>query len=85
MFEINQYSILGALIGLFIGLIDVAFASKFIYPSARMRYEKAKAYGRHAMAPGTLMGLFQVLGYIVLPVAGFVVANIVFNSGAQAS
>jgi hypothetical protein len=85
VFEINQYSLIGAFAGLLIGLIDVAFASRFIYPSARMRHETAKMNGRRSMAPSTLMGLFQVFGYIVLPIAGYVVANIIFNQSAQVS
>ena len=85
IFELNQYSVAGAFVGLLIGLFDVAFASRFIYPSVRMRHETAKANGRRSMSPAAVMGLFQFLGYIVLPIAGIVIANIVFNSNAQAS
>ena len=85
MFEVNQYSLLGALAGLLIGLVDVAAASRFLYPSMRIRHESAKANGRRTVKPNTVIGLLQFVGYIVMPIAGYVIANIAFNPNATMS
>ncbi|MGI9371330.1 MAG: hypothetical protein ACR2OJ_02450 [Hyphomicrobiales bacterium] len=79
----NQYSLIGAFAGLVIGFLDVAFASRFLYPSLRMRYERAKAYGKRTIAPSTIMGCVQIIGYIILPIAGYVVANLMFKPGVS--
>ncbi|MGI9484041.1 MAG: hypothetical protein ACR2OR_16960 [Hyphomicrobiales bacterium] len=83
VFELNQYSLLGAVAGLLIGIIDVAVASRFIYPAVRMRYETAKAHGRKGLSPSAMMSFLQITGYIVFPIIGIVIANLMFNTQAQ--
>jgi hypothetical protein len=67
--------LVGALLFLAIGIAELAFVNRSVYPSLRWRYEKAKATQTHGLAPSTIMALVKVQSLILLPVAGLLLGN----------
>ena len=67
--------LIGALLFLAIGIAELAFVNRSVYPSLRWRYEKAKTTQSHGLAPSTIMALVKVQSLILLPLAGLVLGN----------
>ena len=53
------YSLVGALIFLGIGIVELAVVNRSLYPSLRWRYEKAKTTQEQGISPKTIMLLGQ--------------------------
>ena len=77
LFHLNPFSVLGIFVGLFIGLAIVAFISRFAHAKLRDRHEEAKAHGRRAAAPSTVMAIAKLFAFFVLPAAGLVLFNVI--------
>ena len=67
--------LIGALLFLAIGIAELAFVNRSVYPSLRWRYEKAKITQTHGLAPSTIMALVKVQSLILLPLAGLMLGN----------
>ena len=77
LFQLNPFSVLGIFVGLFIGLAIVAFISRFAHKRLRDRHEEAKAHGRKAPAPSTVMAVAKLFAFFVLPAVGLVLFNVI--------
>ncbi len=77
LFQLNPFSVLGIFVGLLFGLAMVAFISRFAHAKLRDRHEEAKALGRRAPAPSTVMALAKLFAFFVLPAVGLVLFNVI--------
>ena len=73
--------LLGALVFLAIGIAELAFVNRSVYPSLRWRYEKAKVTQQQGLAPSTIMALVKVQSLILLPLIGLVIGDSMSTSG----
>jgi hypothetical protein len=73
--------LIGALVFLVIGLAELAFVNRSVYPALRWRYEKAKVTQQHGLAPSTIMALVKVQSLILLPFIGLVIGDRMSTSG----
>jgi hypothetical protein len=73
--------LLGALVFLAIGIAELAFVNRSVYPSLRWRYEKAKVTQQQGLAPSTIMALVKVQSLILLPLIGLVIGDRMSTSG----
>jgi hypothetical protein len=62
--------LIGALLFMAIGIAELAFVNRSVYPSLRWRYEKAKTTQSQGLAPTTIMALVKVQSLILLPLIG---------------
>jgi hypothetical protein len=67
--------LIGGLVFLVLGIAELAFVNRSVYPSLRWRYEKAKTTQTHGLAPSTIMALVKVQSLILLPLAGMFLGN----------
>ncbi|WP_395662175.1 hypothetical protein [Aestuariivirga sp.] len=73
--------LVGALVFLVIGLAELAFVNRSVYPALRWRYEKAKVTQQQGLAPSTIMALVKVQSLILLPFIGLVIGDRMSTSG----
>ena len=73
--------LLGAVVFLAIGIAELAFVNRSVYPSLRWRYEKAKVTQQQGLAPSTIMALVKVQSLILLPLIGLVIGDRMSTSG----
>ena len=69
------YNVFGALVFLVIGLIDIMFIQRMVYPPMRRRYEEAKVTGSQGRDPALFMNGIRFFSLIVLPVVGFMLGD----------
>jgi hypothetical protein len=69
------YNVFGALVFLVIGLIDIMFIQRMVYPQMRRRYEEAKVTGSQGRDPALFMNGIRFFSLIVLPVVGFMLGD----------
>ena len=69
------YNVFGALVFLVIGLIDIMFIQRMVYPQMRQRYEEAKVTGSQGRDPALFMNGIRFFSLIVLPVLGFMMGD----------
>ena len=69
------YNLFGALVFLVIGLIDIMFIQRMVYPQMRKRYEEAKVTGSQGRDPALFMNGIRFFSLIVLPVVGFMMGD----------
>jgi hypothetical protein len=69
------YNLFGALVFLVIGLIDIMFIQRMVYPQMRQRYEEAKVTGSHGRDPALFMNGIRFFSLVVLPVLGFMMGD----------
>ncbi len=62
--------LIGALVFLAIGIAELAFVNRSIYPALRWRHEKAKTTQTQGIRPSTVIALVKVQSLILLPFAG---------------
>ena len=73
--------LVGALVFLVIGLAELAFVNRSVYPALRWRYEKAKVTQQQGLAPSTIMALVKVQSLILLPFIGLLIGDRMSTSG----
>ena len=73
--------LIGALLFLAIGIAELAFVNRSVYPSLRWRYEKAKTTQQQGLAPSTIMALVKVQSLILLPLIGLLIGDRMSTSG----
>ena len=69
------YNVFGALVFLVIGLIDIMFIQRMVYPQMRRRYEEAKVTGSQGRDPALFMNGIRFFSLVVLPVVGFMLGD----------
>jgi hypothetical protein len=70
-----MYNLFGALVFLVIGLIDIMFIQRMVYPQMRRRYEEAKVTGSQGRDPALFMNGIRFFSLILLPVVGFMLGD----------
>ena len=70
-----MYNLLGALVFLVIGLIDIMFIQRMVYPQMRRRHEEAKVTGTQGRDPALFMNGIRFFSLILLPVVGFMLGD----------
>ena len=70
-----MYNLLGALVFLVIGLIDIMFIQRMVYPQMRRRHEEAKVTGSQGRDPALFMNGIRFFSLILLPVVGFMLGD----------
>ena len=69
------YNLFGALVFLVIGLIDIMFIQRMVYPQMRRRYEEAKVTGSQGRDPALFMNGIRFFSLVLLPVVGFMMGD----------
>ena len=69
------YSLIGALVFLVFGMIELAVIYRVVYPQLRWRFEKAKTTQSQGLDPNRLMMVFKVQSLIVMPLIGLLLGN----------
>ena len=64
------YSLVGAIIFLGIGIVELAVVNRSLYPSLRWRYEKAKTTQEQGISPKTIMLLVKIQSLVLMPILG---------------
>ncbi len=67
--------LIGALLFLAIGIAELAFVNRSVYPSLRWRHERAKTTQSQGVRPSTIMALVKVQSLILLPLAGLILGD----------
>ncbi len=60
---------------LVIGLIDIMFIQRMVYPQMRRRYEEAKVTGSQGRDPALFMNGIRFFSLVLLPVVGFMLGD----------
>ena len=68
-------NLFGALVFLVIGLVDIMFIQRMVYPQMRRRYEEAKVTGSQGRDPALFMNGIRFFSLVVLPVVGFMMGD----------
>ena len=69
------YNVFGALVFLVIGLVDIMFIQRMVYPPMRRRYEEAKVTGTQGRDPALFMNGVRFFSLVLLPVVGFMLGD----------
>ncbi len=69
------YNLLGALVFLVIGLVDIMFIQRMVYPQMRKRHEEAKVTGTQGRDPALFMNGIRFFSLVLLPVVGFMLGD----------
>ena len=69
------YSLIGALVFLVLGLVELAVVNRVVYPLLRWRHERAKTTQSQGVAPNRIMALVKVQSLIVLPAVGLLLGD----------
>jgi hypothetical protein len=70
-----MYNLFGALVFLVIGLVDIMFIQRMVYPQMRRRYEEAKVTGSQGRDPALFMNGIRFFSLVLLPVLGFMLGD----------
>jgi hypothetical protein len=70
-----MYNLFGALVFLVIGIIDVMFMQRMVYPQMRRRHEAAKVTGTQGWDPALFMNGIRFFSLVLLPVVGFMLGG----------
>jgi hypothetical protein len=74
------HSLVGALIFLGLGLIELAVVSRSLYPALRWRFEKAKTTQEQGVNPKTVMLIVKFQSLVLMPIIGFVLGDRMMKS-----
>jgi hypothetical protein len=69
------YGLVGALIFLVAGLVEVALFQRLIYPPLRRRHETAKLTASQGADPSRYLSMVQFQSLVILPVVGFMLGD----------
>ena len=69
------YNLFGALVFLIIGVVDVMFMQRMVYPQMRKRHEEAKVTGSQGRDPALFMNGIRLFSLVLLPVVGFLMGD----------
>ncbi len=75
MAEISQFGVLGAFLGLIVGLIDYVLLDRLLYPRLRESHEFAKTTQSQRVDPNVVMGVIKIASFTVFPAVGYILGN----------
>jgi hypothetical protein len=67
--------LIGGLVFLVLGFIELAVMNRSLFPVLRWRYEKAKTTQQQGISPSTIMLLVKVQSLILMPLIGLFVGE----------
>lgn len=62
--------LIGAIAFMVIGLAEVAFVNRAVYPALRSRHERAKLTQSQGIRPSAIMALVRLQSLVLLPLIG---------------
>ena len=69
------YGLLGAMLFLAVGFLELALFNRMLYPALRWRHEKTKLTQEQGIEPNRIMTLVKIQSLIVLPLLGLFLAK----------
>jgi membrane protein YdbS with pleckstrin-like domain len=75
MMVLSSYSLLGALIFLVLGIVELVFIRRAIYPALRWRYEVAKTTQSQGLDPARVMSLVRFQSLVLMPLLGLMLGG----------
>ena len=75
----SVYSLIGGLVMLIIGVVDLGMMRTAVYPALRRRHEDAKVTGRQGIEPNVIMAVFKVVNLVVFPAVGLLFGDAVLR------
>ncbi len=75
----NNGCLIGALVFLGLGLIELAVLNRSFYPALRWRHEKAKLTQEQGIDPNRIMTLIKLQSLILMPLLGFFFGKEIFG------
>ena len=75
----NNGSLIGALVFLGLGLIELAVLNRSFYPALRWRHEKAKLTQEQGIDPNRIMLLVKIQSLVLMPLLGFFFGKEIFG------
>jgi hypothetical protein len=76
---VSFYSVLGFLIFLAIGIVDLAVYRRFIHPQLSRAHERAKVTGAQGQGPAKLAKFMFIANLLILPIFGFLIGDLLFK------
>jgi hypothetical protein len=67
--------IIGVLVFLIIGFIELMIVQIMIYPALRARHEQAKVTASQGIDPARIMNFVKFQSLVLMPIIGFYVGN----------
>ncbi len=64
------YGLIGAVVFLALGLLELAVVNRSLYPGLRWRYEQAKTTQEQGLSPRTIMLFVKIQSLILMPLIG---------------
>jgi hypothetical protein len=77
--SISFYSVLGLLIFLAIGIVDMAIYRSFIHPQLVRAHERAKVTGTQGRGPARIAKVMFIANLVILPIFGFLIGDTLFK------
>ena len=71
----NNGSLIGALVFLALGVLELAVLNRTLYPALRWRYEAAKTTQSQGIEPNRIMALVKIQSLIVMPLIGLLLGE----------
>ena len=68
-------SLIGALVFLGLGIVELAVLNRSLYPALRWRHEKAKLTQEQGIDPNRIMLLVKIQSLVVMPVLGLLLGD----------
>ncbi len=72
---LSAYSLIGALIFLVLGLVELAVMRRAVYPLLRWRYEEAKTTQSQGLDPARIMSVVRFQSLVLMPLVGFMLGG----------
>lgn len=83
MIVLSPVSIVVGVAALVLGLVEVLFADRVIYPSVRRRHELKKVTGRQGIDPANVMHVVRFQSLVVLPLLGVLFGEPLFGDALR--
>lgn len=71
----STYGMIGAVLFLALGILELALLYRVVYPQLRWRHEKAKTTQSHGIEPGRVMLIFKLQALLAMPVIGYMIGS----------
>jgi hypothetical protein len=68
-------SIVGALVFLVLGILELMILQRALYPALRLRHEQAKLTQMQGMEPNKIMNVLRFQSLVIMPVLGFLLGD----------
>ncbi len=77
--------LMGALIFLILGLVELAIFTRSIYPALAERHERLKVTQEQGPGPARIASLIRIQSLVAMPIAGYVLGQMFYSSSQGAT